>query len=245
MENAIARCDLPGKNKEHVTYFTPHWLYIILGNKKWRFSNESVSNIQFDHHKLLMPLIGGGLSASLAILVIIKNLFDPFWALVFLLSGIFLLYYGWMGSEVIIINEGQNATKIYVRKISKNLKEYFNFYRTYCINQMQDHIIYHIAQASEWIEGKPYSHPSLEKEGFIHASKKAQVTETFDLYFPPGGEYRLLEIDSFKLTSELKYEEAPSRSQSFPHIYGPINSASVRSAGSFRNKEELIRLLNQ
>lgn len=245
MENAIAKCQLPGKEEsKHITYFTPHWLHIINGKKKWRFENEHVTHIEFNHHRLLMPLIMGGLLGSFAILVITRNLFDPFWALIFFLSGLFLGYYGWLGSDVVVIHEGQHTTKVYLKAISKNLKEYFRYYRNYCVNQVKEHIIYHIALAEDWNSSKSeYSHESLSSEGFIHASRKEQVAETFKLYFPKEGNFILLEIDSFKLKHELKYEAAPSRNQTFPHIFGPINRDSVKSARSFGSIEELNELL--
>jgi uncharacterized protein (DUF952 family) len=34
-------------------------------------------------------------------------------------------------------------------------------------------------------------------------------------------------INTQKLTSELKYELAPSVNENFPHIYGPINLDAV------------------
>jgi uncharacterized protein (DUF952 family) len=36
-----------------------------------------------------------------------------------------------------------------------------------------------------------------------------------------------LVIDAHKLTSELKYELAPSIHENFPHVYGPINLDAV------------------
>jgi uncharacterized protein (DUF952 family) len=36
-----------------------------------------------------------------------------------------------------------------------------------------------------------------------------------------------LVINTEKLTSELKYELAPSVNENFPHIYGPINLDAV------------------
>ena len=36
-----------------------------------------------------------------------------------------------------------------------------------------------------------------------------------------------LKIETEKLTSQLKYELAPSVKEEFPHIYGPINTNAV------------------
>lgn len=91
-------------------------------------------------------------------------------------------------------------------------------------------IIYHITTAEEWkkalFDGL-YEASSLEKEGFIHCSTEKQVKGVLERYF--NGQKNLLKlvIDTDKLEGELKFENAPSVNEDFPHIYGPINLDAV------------------
>ena len=244
MENAIAKCYFKTESDDkNLAYFTPHWLYIRRNKKQWRFENESVSQIGFDTHKLLIPLVLGGIATSLSILMLIRNLFDPFTSLVILLTGLVATYYGWLGEKVIIILQGKDATKIYVPNISTNLREFFTYYRQYLMNKESKLSIFHVAEQESFKKGQLYTHTSLQSEGFIHASKKSQIAESFDLYFPKNGKFVLLKLNTAKLQSPVKFELAPNRNETFPHIFGPINPESIESAVEFSNRDELLAIL--
>lgn len=91
-------------------------------------------------------------------------------------------------------------------------------------------MIYHITTKKGWEEALEkgfYSHESLALEKFIHASKTDQVEATANRYYKGLNDLVLLHIDEFKLTSQLKYEMAPSVNQEFPHIYGVVNLDAV------------------
>jgi uncharacterized protein (DUF952 family) len=97
-------------------------------------------------------------------------------------------------------------------------------------------LIYHITTRSEWENALTlgsYSAPSLDEEGFIHASTAQQVAATADLLFGGITGLVLLEIDTDRLAADLRFEEAPGTGQQFPHIYGPLNLDAVRSATAF------------
>ncbi|MEO7309777.1 MAG: DUF952 domain-containing protein [Chitinophagaceae bacterium] len=90
---------------------------------------------------------------------------------------------------------------------------------------------YHVVTPEQWGQFSHeifYEDPSLQNEGFIHASTEAQVTATMNRYFKGEPIVLLLKIEAARLTSELKYELAPSVNDYFPHIYGPINKDAVR-----------------
>lgn len=91
-------------------------------------------------------------------------------------------------------------------------------------------VIYHITTKQEWNAAKEkgfYTAPSLEIEGFIHCSEAQQVEGVLQRYYQGKTNLLKLVIDQQKLTSELKYELAPSVNENFPHVYGPINLDSV------------------
>ena len=91
-------------------------------------------------------------------------------------------------------------------------------------------MIYHITTKEDWqqaLDAGTYTHPSLAAEGFIHNSKIEQVPGVLNRYYSGKTDLLLLHIDEAKLTSELKYELAPSVNEMFPHIFGPINIDAV------------------
>lgn len=94
--------------------------------------------------------------------------------------------------------------------------------------------IYHLVWRSDWEtqvkEGK-YRPASLATEGFIHATKEPEkLLEVASLFFTPRGDDELLvlSLDESKVGSPVKYED-PGVGHLFPHIYGPLDTASVQS----------------
>jgi uncharacterized protein (DUF952 family) len=91
-------------------------------------------------------------------------------------------------------------------------------------------IIYHVTQKKAWqnaLTNGAYTAPSLVDEGFIHCSQVQQVAGVLERYFANQTHLVKLVIDTDKLESELLYEFAESVSDTFPHIYGPINLDAV------------------
>ena len=91
-------------------------------------------------------------------------------------------------------------------------------------------MIYHVTTKIAWEEALQkgaYEAPSLLSEGFIHNSTAAQVQGVLERYYAGKNDLILLHIQEEKLTSELKYELAPSVNEIFPHIFGAINLDAV------------------
>ena len=91
-------------------------------------------------------------------------------------------------------------------------------------------IIYHVATAASWNAAKEkgfYEHPSLKKEGFIHCSQDHQVAGVLERYFKGQAGLVKLVIDTDRLSSKYVFDWSPSSQDTFPHIYGPINTEAV------------------
>ena len=91
-------------------------------------------------------------------------------------------------------------------------------------------IIFHLTLKSDWESAQKkgfYEPSSLHTEGFIHCSTETQVAGVLERYYQGVKGLVLLTLNSEMLTSELKFELAPSVNESFPHIYGPINLNAV------------------
>lgn len=96
-------------------------------------------------------------------------------------------------------------------------------------------IILHITTRAEWDAARSsglYSAPSLRDEGFIHFSTARQVAGVANRFYRGRTGLVLLEVDTDRLTSPLKWEppahpggEPVARDESderFPHLYGPL-----------------------
>jgi len=90
--------------------------------------------------------------------------------------------------------------------------------------------IFHITEQSTWdgVQENPlYEGGSLKSDGFIHCCLFDQIEDVLGNWF--AGKHRLviLEIDAKKMTSPVKYENFEGGSETFPHVYGPINIDAV------------------
>ena len=104
-------------------------------------------------------------------------------------------------------------------------------------------MILHITSRAEWADAQTrgeYIAPSVSTEGFIHCSTEKQVLHVANAFDRGRKDLVLLMIDESKLKPELKWEPpvgspAPgiSKSDSFPHIFGPINLTAVVSVLDF------------
>jgi uncharacterized protein (DUF952 family) len=91
-------------------------------------------------------------------------------------------------------------------------------------------IIYHVTTEADWKQAQEngfYESPSLKNEGFIHCSQEEQVAGVLERYFADKTNLVKLVIDTDKLTSQFIYEWSPSTTDTFPHVYGPINLDAV------------------
>ena len=99
-------------------------------------------------------------------------------------------------------------------------------------------IIMHITSREAWKaaqEAGRCTAPSLTSDGFIHCSTRSQVLPVAEKFYKGQTGLVILVIDSTRLSSDLKWEApsdgAPpsgvSASETFPHVYGPINLDAV------------------
>lgn len=108
-------------------------------------------------------------------------------------------------------------------------------------------MIYHIAHQQDWQKAQQqgfYSCESIALEGFIHASFKEEVLNSYNNYFKPEQKLVLLFIDETKVTEKLIVEKAPSNGKDYPHIYGNLNLNAVLKAEVISSQFELTALLN-
>jgi uncharacterized protein (DUF952 family) len=77
----------------------------------------------------------------------------------------------------------------------------------------------------------------LESDGFIHMSERHQITMVANFLYTGHQDLVLLEVDTKKLSSEIRYEQLGT-DQPFPHIYGVINVEAVVAVFAFPHKAD-------
>ncbi|MEP6754650.1 MAG: ACP S-malonyltransferase [Chthonomonadales bacterium] len=100
---------------------------------------------------------------------------------------------------------------------------------TVAVEAGPDRLIYHIVKREVWDAASArgeYRSESLATEGFIHCSRIGQVAETGNRHYRARAGLTLLEIDTSKLSVEVKFEGAEN-AETFPHIYGPLPLSAV------------------
>lgn len=93
--------------------------------------------------------------------------------------------------------------------------------------------IFHIATLDDWKRAEEtgtYTTSTygrtLKEEGFIHASRREQVRTVRDSFYSDVDEPLLvLEIETDLL--DVPWREDPVGDETYPHIYGPLNTSAV------------------
>jgi uncharacterized protein (DUF952 family) len=104
--------------------------------------------------------------------------------------------------------------------------------------------IYHITSLAAWEAARKageYRTPSLEREGFIHLSRRHQVLEVANAFYEGDSGLVLLEVDTALLKGDLRLElpaglappEGSPPGERFPHLYGPLNLEAVVAVYDF------------
>ncbi|MGF1602981.1 MAG: DUF952 domain-containing protein [Thermosynechococcaceae cyanobacterium] len=112
--------------------------------------------------------------------------------------------------------------------------------------------IYHLVPASQLkagIEGAVYMPQRFALDGFVHCAESPITTVAVanDYFATLDEPLAVLEIDPLRLSAPLKFE-APAplsggtahlkMASLFPHVYGPIDRAAIRSAAVLRQVDD-------
>jgi uncharacterized protein (DUF952 family) len=92
-------------------------------------------------------------------------------------------------------------------------------------------LIFKIVPRAEWdAAAQSYEGSAHDRaDGFLHFSTKAQLPETLRRYYAGRSDLLLIGVEAEALGDALKWEHAPSRGEVFPHLYGALPLAAVRS----------------
>lgn len=90
-------------------------------------------------------------------------------------------------------------------------------------------VFFHITSRAQWDRARfagAYRTESLDTEGFIHCSTRAQVLGVANARFKGQADLVLLCIDSSRVQAPIQFDTVET-GERFPHIYGPLNADAV------------------
>lgn len=228
----IAKCYIKKEDDDaNMLYFDTRMLVMRFGGVSHRFSLSSKIALAITHKKLIVPILFGGLVGCFTLISIWQNLFLPILILLLFLAAMGAFYYGWMGNFFLEITQFKTTINFPITKNSQNLQQFIDFFHHYQ-SDMQLKPLYHVATKSQWEmqqHNSFYTHPSLETDGFIHAATDKQLSYILSHFFSPQQEVVILEIDTLRLGSPIKYE-GKTEAHIYPHIYGKISYDAIRKS---------------
>lgn len=121
----IARCPLGSRDE---AFLTTESFVIRSGNKtRGNFSSDTIRGIRIRHRILWLPLVLGGIITPLALVALVKT-FGAFWFLMLtVLAGLFLLYYGYSGSDAVTVTTNVQEYDFFINQVSPHLKAFVAF----------------------------------------------------------------------------------------------------------------------
>lgn len=233
-ESTKAFCYLEAANDEqNKILLKDNHLVVIQGGKEHKHDLLQIKKLSFKERKPMLYVLAGGIIVPFTSVAFYRNFLDPFPALFLLVLGIFCLYYGWMGYQVLVINEFTHHRDYKLKSVSTNLKEFVSFTRRHLpvnstLDLQHEKMIYHITSIKAWKQqADTNQYKPLSNEPFIHASSYHQISGTLNKYFRNKKDLLLLTIDPLQVRPEIKYEDLRGGGQLYPHIYGPLNMDAI------------------
>jgi len=96
-------------------------------------------------------------------------------------------------------------------------------------------LLLHLATREDWAAAQSdgiYRCPSLDAVGFIHLCHARQLRGVLGRFFKAGDELVLLALDPAAFGAPLK--EEPVHGDHFPHLFGALELAAVRTSAEWQ-----------
>jgi hypothetical protein len=226
-ENRIAKCYLLHDNDEkNKCELTDRRLSIVRKNMRSEFAIENLKSLSINHRKLLIPIILSGILTPLILVGFFKDIFHPLIALVFIISGVFSFYIGWIGEKVITVNLIMAYRDFPVSIVTDHVEGFIDYVNQYIRDEpMEKRVLY--LEVKDRIEGITDVDSHLGKDVI---NRKLFSYWELNKCFQSGelrGEASYIVLDPVKVGSEVKYEKGTNARGLRPVIKGPVKRNAV------------------
>lgn len=130
--STIATCYLQETgNEQHKIWLSREHLHLLYHGRHRVFELQGVRSIDFNHRKLMLPLVAGGIAATLSLVAIFKTYANPWLMLSLLVAGLIAAYLGYQGSLVLTVHEDKHHQDFFLKSITPNLRAFVNYANTF------------------------------------------------------------------------------------------------------------------
>ena len=192
---------------------------------------KDLNHVKFHEKKLLLPLIVGGIIASLGLTANLSGYYNPWLTMSVSIAGIYLFYYGWSDTWTLTLDTSLGNKDYYLRGVSLNLKAFVS-YLNYLLLEETDGFneyskFYYLSKYVDW-----------EHISSLQLSLNPQKVEikllTYDQMLMMNAklteEEILLMIDPDKINGEIRFQIDKASGYLFPYINEeiPFEAISVK-----------------
>lgn len=152
--HTIAFCYLQESgNEQHKIWLSREHLQLYYKGKHRVFELRQIRSLAFNHRKLMLPLVTGGITATLSLVAIFKVYYNPWLMLSLLIGGLLTAYLGYQGSWVLTVDETKYQHDFFLKTISPNLRAFLNYANTFTDN-LRPGLLYLPLSQQKWEEEK-------------------------------------------------------------------------------------------
>lgn len=134
-EKVIATCPLGSDTREEKLWLTEEYIQLLYRGQLKVFNLTDVRRLSFNHRKLMLPLIAGGITATLSLVAVFKLNYNPWLTLSLLVAGCMATFIGYRGSWVLTIQEDRFHSDFYLKGISPALRSFIQYAGTFIGHQ--------------------------------------------------------------------------------------------------------------
>jgi len=222
-DRIIAFCYLQSANNEkNRCNLWERYLEVIYKDKSHIFPLDAFTGITFSLKKIWLPLVFGGLLASLSAVALFKELTNPWYTFISMLTGLLLFYYGHQGTQVMTVLSGADQTHFFIGRLTPNLESFRNFVLDYRFDR-DSKSIYLLLPNDAFQEGVDLMPGNFGWNTF------RCLTKSQSRNIEINSSKVMLEIDPLKVDAEIKFEFQPDTPQLVPIIYGKIPAKAIIS----------------
>jgi hypothetical protein len=102
-------------------------LIVIRKARSHIYKLDNIKSVGFRTRKFLLPLVVGGILTPMGIVAMFGNYFNPYWVVLLILVGIYLLYEGFSDRWSLTIKGFSNEESISLLYVSDNLRAFIDF----------------------------------------------------------------------------------------------------------------------
>lgn len=206
----IATCYLhEAGNEQNKLWLSPEHLQVWHRSRLRVFPLEQLRRLEFNHRKLMLPLVLGGIAASLSLVAIFKTHYNPVLMLCLMVAGCLAAYRGYQGSWVLTVEESKTYTDYYLSSISPNLRGFVAYVNTFTGRQPKG-LLYLPLTPEKWAT-------ALER-GYLATNSPQRLYYRQELSAVPAGHPVIVSINSLKPEVKVRWQQEEETAMPVPFL---------------------------